>query len=120
MMIFGSRTATLSQLRRSCWLNFLLTQKRIIGNWVSVKRKSLIKLGLINMLATYKRDDEIFSKGYVAPASKKKKPDQKTISVQKTLFDGLPQKNWERGGRRHASKLLKMSNSFREICDTKR
>lgn len=61
------------------------------------------KAWLITMLATYKRDDEIFAKGYVAPAIKKKKPEEKTIAVPKTLFDGLPQKKL--GKRRKRTRL---------------
>ena len=61
------------------------------------------KAWLITMLATYKRDDEIFAIGYVAPSIKKKKPKEKMIAVPKTVFDGLPQKKL--GKRRKRTRL---------------
>lgn len=44
------------------------------------------------MLSIYSSDDEIFAKGYVAPPVKKKKEEEKTISIPKSMLEGLPDK----------------------------
>jgi hypothetical protein len=50
------------------------------------------KQWIVDILSTFKRDDEIFDKGYVAPAIKPKKEEEKTITIPKHLLEGLPAK----------------------------
>lgn len=49
------------------------------------------KSWILMLLSTYGEKDEIFMKGYVAPPSKKKE-EEKTIKIPKSLFEGLPVK----------------------------
>ena len=44
------------------------------------------------MLSTLKKDDEIFSKNYMASPRKHKKPELKSIVITKDLLAGLPLK----------------------------
>jgi hypothetical protein len=43
-------------------------------------------------MSTFKKDDEIFGKGYVAPPIISKKEEEKTINIPKHLLEGLPAK----------------------------
>lgn len=48
------------------------------------------KSWIVDMLSTFKKDDEIFAKSYVAPPIKKKK--EKEIAVKSSLFADMPVK----------------------------
>ena len=66
------------------------------------------------MLATFDSGDEISNKGYVAPPIKKRKEEEKTISVPKYLLEGLPVKNAGKRKKRTRLDIYKDANKLKK------
>lgn len=67
---------------------------------------------VLRMLSTYKGDDEIFKKGYIAPQVKEMKREERTIKIPSKFLQGLPVK---KEGKRTKKLRLKILQSAKKL-----
>lgn len=67
---------------------------------------------VLRMLSTYKADDEIFKKNYVALPVKEKKSEENTIKVPSKFLEGLPAK---KEGKRTKKARLKILQGAKKL-----
>ena len=48
------------------------------------------KKWMVDIFSKFKKDDEIFGKGFLPPQIKAKKEEEKKITIRKHLLEGLP------------------------------
>lgn len=64
------------------------------------------------MLSTFKADDEIFKKDYIAPPIKEKKSEEDTIKIPSKFLEGLPVK---KDGKRTKKSRLKILQGAKKL-----
>ena len=102
------------------------TKKVMLSKLSEVAKKSKWNLGFsddavpnkewaLRMLSTFKNDDEIFKKDYIAPPIKEKKDEEDVISIPSKFLEGLPAKKDGKRTKRSRLKILRAKKAQKEI-----